>query len=234
MIPLHDDNPTRRFAWMTALLIATNIAVFLFELSLANGGPNALDSFVAHWAFTPKHFFAAPFSPAQIATVFVSMFMHAGWLHIGGNMLFLWIFGNNVEDRLGAFAYLGFYLVAGIAATVGQGLMDVAGDIPNLGASGAIAGVLGAYLLLYPRARVLTAVIIVFFIELVRIPAVVVIGIWFLLQLASGVGSLSGAAAHQGGVAYFAHVWGFVAGMVMVLPAVISDRLRRTRFVGWR
>ncbi len=235
MIPLHDDNPTRRFGWMTASLVAVNTAVFVFELSVASKGPAALDAFIGQWAFTPSRFFAHPLLPMEIATIFVSMFMHAGFLHIGGNMLFLWIFGNNVEDRLGPLRYLGFYLIAGIIATIGQGLMATGSAIPNLGASGAIAGVLGAYLLLYPRARVLTAIIIIFFIELVRIPAIIVIGIWFLLQLASGVGSLSGStAANQGGVAYFAHVWGFLAGMAMVLPFVLSDRMRRTRFVGWR
>ncbi len=230
MIPLHDNNPTKRFPVVTLGIVVLNVIVFLYELSLGAG----VDSFVNHWAFVPKNFFADPFSPYQIATIFASMFMHAGWLHIGGNMLYLWIFGNNIEDRLGPLPYLGFYLAAGVAATVGQGLMAASSDVPNLGASGAIAGVLGAYLLLYPRARVLTAVFIIFLIDLVRIPAVIVIGLWFVLQLASGIGSLGPAAASQGGVAYFAHVWGFLAGMAMVLPIVISDRTRRTRFVGWR
>lgn len=233
MIPLHDDNPTQRFAWMTALLIAVNVAAFLYELSVSSTGPNALNSFVATYGFTPKLYFAHPFSLLGIVTIFTSMFLHAGWLHIGGNMLFLWIFGNNIEDRLGPFVFLGFYLIAGLAATLGQGFVDSSSTIPSLGASGAIAGVLGAYLLLYPRARVLTAIIIVIFVELVRIPAVIVIGVWFLLQLASGVGSLGGP-ANQGGVAYFAHVWGFLAGMAMILPVVLAERGRRTRFVGWR
>jgi membrane associated rhomboid family serine protease len=230
MIPLHDDNPTRGFPYVTTLIITVNVALFLYELSLGSG----IETFVNQWAFVPKHFFADPFSPLQIATIFVSMFLHAGWLHIGGNMLYLWIFGNNIEDRLGPVRYLAFYLAAGIVATIGQGLMVPTSDIPNLGASGAIAGVLGAYVLLYPRARVLTAVIIVIFIELVRIPAIIVIGLWFLLQLASGIGSLGPAAAANGGVAYFAHVWGFIAGMVMAFPLVVSDRARRTKFVGWR
>jgi membrane associated rhomboid family serine protease len=230
MIPLHDDNPTKAFGWVTLILVVINVAVFLYELSLGPG----IETFIRQWAFVPKDYFAAPFLPHQIATVFASMFMHAGPLHIGGNMLYLWIFGNNVEDRLGALRFIGFYLLAGLVATVGQGLMAPAVDIPNLGASGAVAGVLGAYLLLYPRARVLTAVIIIFFIELVRIPALIVIGLWFVLQLASGVGSIAQASAEQGGVAYFAHVWGFVAGMLMAVPLLISDRARRTRFVGWR
>jgi membrane associated rhomboid family serine protease len=230
MIPLHDENPTTRFAWVTLLLILTNVAVFVFEIVRAQAG--TLDVFVAQWMFVPSRFFANPFAPAEIATIFVSMFSHAGLLHIGGNMLYLWIFGNNVEDRLGSLRYLAFYLLVGIAATLGQGFMSTTSDIPNLGASGAVAGVLGAYILLFPRARVLTAVIIIFFIELVRIPAIIVIGVWFLLQLASGVGSLGG--AQQGGVAYFAHVWGFAAGLLLVLPLIVADRTRRTRFMGWR
>jgi membrane associated rhomboid family serine protease len=230
MIPLHDDNPTSRFAWMTVVVMAANVAMFAYELSLGS----RLDPFILQWAFVPKRFFADPLAPAQLATIFSSMFMHAGFLHIGGNMLYLWIFGNNIEDRLGPLRFVGFYLLAGLAATIGQGLMDPASTLPNLGASGAIAGVLGAYLLLYPRARVLTAVVLVIFIELVRLPAIVVIGLWFLLQFASGVTALSSATANQGGVAYFAHVWGFVAGMLLILPAVIADRGNRTRFVGWR
>jgi membrane associated rhomboid family serine protease len=232
MIPLKDDNPTRRFAWMTVLVIAANVVVFAYELSLASQG--RLDPFIATWSFVPKRFFADPFAPAQIATIFSAMFVHAGLLHIGGNMLYLWIFGNNVEDRLGPFRFLGFYLLCGVVATFGQGLLAPGADIPNLGASGAIAGVLAAYLLLYPRARVLTAVILIVFIELVRIPAFVVIGLWFVLQLASGVLSISRSATASGGVAYFAHVWGFAAGLVLTLPLVIADRTRKTRFVGWR
>ncbi len=231
MIPLYDDNPTRRLAWMTVLIIAVNVAVFAYELSLA--GQGHLDAFIVTWSFVPKRFFAHPFAPSQLATVFSAMFMHAGFLHIGGNMLYLWIFGNNVEDRLGPFRYLGFYLVCGIAATLGQGLLAPGADIPSLGASGAIAGVLAAYLLLYPRARVLTAVILIVFVELVRIPAFVVIGLWFVLQLASGVLSIS-QTANAGGVAYFAHVWGFAAGLLLTLPLLIAEKTRRTHFVGWR
>jgi membrane associated rhomboid family serine protease len=158
------------------------------------------------------------------------MFLHGGFVHVGGNMLYLWIFGNNIEDRLGPVRYLGFYLVAGVAAAIGQAVFGGDATVPTIGASGAIAGVLGAYLLLYPRARVLTAVIIVFFIELVRIPAVIVIGLWFLLQLANGIFSIGA----QAGVAYFAHVFGFAAGLLLAVPLLVSDRMRRTRFVGWR
>lgn len=232
MIPLHDENPTQRVAWMTVAIIAVNVAVFLYEVSLSRSGQ--LDRFINTWSFNPARFFAHPSDPLQIATIFTAMFMHAGLLHIGGNMLYLWIFGNNIEDRLGPLRYLGFYLIAGIVATLGQGFTAATSDIANLGASGAIAGVLGAYLLLYPRARVLTAVIIIFFIELIRIPAVIVIGLWFLLQLANGVLSIGPAAASGGGVAYFAHVFGFAAGMLMAVPLLIADRARRTRFVGWR
>lgn len=232
MIPLHDDNPTRHFPWMTVSLIVLNFVVFLYELTLVNAG--TIDAFVNTWAFIPKRFFADPTSLAQIATIFTAMFMHAGWLHIGGNMLYLWIFGNNIEDRLGPARYLGFYLLCGLIATLGQGLIAPGLDVPNLGASGAIAGVLGAYLLLYPRARVLTAIIIIIFIELVRIPAAIVIGLWFVLQLATGIAGLSNVQAAQGGVAYFAHVWGFVAGIALVSPLWLRERTNRTRFVGWR
>jgi membrane associated rhomboid family serine protease len=232
MIPLHDENPTSGVAWMTITLIAVNVVVFAYELALARTG--ALTGFVQQWAFVPPRFFASPLALREIATIFIAMFLHGGILHIGGNMLYLWIFGNNIEDRLGPLRFLAFYLLAGIAATVGQGLMDPSNAVPNLGASGAIAGVLGAYLLLYPRARVLTAVIIIFFIELVRIPAVIVIGLWFLLQLGTGLLSIQGVGQQSGGVAYFAHVFGFGAGALLAIPLLVSDRMRRTRFVGWR
>ncbi len=228
MLPLKDDNPTSRFAWMTALVVAANAALFAYELSLASQG--LLEPFLATWSFVPNRFFADPFALGQIATIFSAMFLHASLLHIGGNMLYLWIFGNNVEDRLGPVRFLGFYLICGVVATLGNGLVAPGANALNLGASGAIAGVLAAYLLLYPRARVLTVVII----ELVRIPAFVVIGLWFVLQLANGVLSISQSASAGGGVAYFAHVWGFAAGLVLTLPLLIADRTRKARFVGWR
>ncbi|MDP9330569.1 MAG: rhomboid family intramembrane serine protease [Actinomycetota bacterium] len=159
-----------------------------------------------------------------LESVFVSMFLHAGWLHIGGNMLFLWIFGNNIEDRLRPFLYLLFYLAGGVAATVLEVALAPNNALPGLGASGAIAAVLGAYLVLYPRARVTTAVIF-FFITLIELPAAVVLGFWFLLQLFSGFGQL-GTDVASGGVAYSAHVGGFVFGLVVGLIVRSWDRRR--------
>lgn len=223
MIPLKDDNPTNRFPIVTVLLVALNIVVFLYELTL---GPTALEAFIRTHAFIPADFLADPFSVQQWMTVFAAMFMHAGFLHIGGNMLYLWIFGNNVEDRMGSVPFLLFYLLAGFAATVAQAFAAPASTVPNLGASGAIAGVLGSYILLYPGAAVLTLIPIFFFIEVARIPAFVVIGFWFVLQLANGIASLAPAIS-QGGVAYFAHIGGFAAGLAVALPLALLDRSRR-------
>ncbi|MBE0475831.1 MAG: rhomboid family intramembrane serine protease [Coriobacteriia bacterium] len=225
MIPLRDENPTRRFPWVTVALIAANVAMFAYQVSL---GPGIVE-FVTRWAFVPARFFGAPWDPRQWLTVFAAMFMHAGLLHIGGNMLYLWIFGNNVEDRLGRPRFIGFYLLAGVAATLAQGLVDTGSVIPNLGASGAVAGVLGGYLLLYPGAAVLTVIPIFFFIEVARVPAAFVIGFWFVLQLANGLIALAPGTAQVGGVAWFAHLGGFAAGALMMLPVWLSQR-RRTGF----
>jgi membrane associated rhomboid family serine protease len=230
MIPLFDDHRTRTFPWVTVALLLSNVAVFGYELTLASSG--RLDAFIGTFAFVPARFLADPFATSQLATVVTSMFLHGGFAHLGFNMLYLWIFGDDVEDRLGAPRFLAFYLMCGIAALAAQTLSDPASMTPTVGASGAIAGVLGAYLVLYPRARVRTLVIIVILFELVDLPAAIVIGLWFLLQLASGIGSL-GSAASAGGVAYFAHVGGFIAGVLVALPLRLNDR-RRTRFVGWR
>jgi membrane associated rhomboid family serine protease len=156
-------------------------------------------------------------------SVFVAMFLHGSWLHIGGNMLFLWVFGNNVEDKIGVIRYLLFYLLSGIAASVAQILIDPNSVIPNLGASGAIAGVLGAYLVMFPRRRVYT-LIIFFFITAVYLPAFVVLGAWFVLQIFSGVGSLSSRIGTGGGVAFFAHIGGFVFGAIIALLFFPKER----------
>jgi membrane associated rhomboid family serine protease len=232
MFPLRDENPTSRVTWMTWLLIAANLGMFGYMVWLAvTSGPSALNAFVAANAFVPARFLAAPFSLREWATVLTAMFMHGGWLHIGGNMLYLWIFGNNVEDRLGPLLFLGFYLACGTVATFAQAFAAPGTDLPNLGASGAIAGVLGAYLLLFPRARVVTAILIVFVIELTALPAWVLIGIWFVMQLGSGLGSLG--AATSGGVAYFAHLGGFATGLALIAPEWWRGR-KATRFVDWR
>jgi membrane associated rhomboid family serine protease len=233
MFPLRDENPTTNVTWMTWLLIAVNVAMFAYEtwLVVAIGGP-AYESFVLANAFVPARFFASPLAPREWVTIITAMFMHAGWLHIGGNMLYLWIFGNNIEDRLGPWRFLGFYVLCGIAATALQAGVAPGLAVPMLGASGAVAGVLAAYLLLYPRARVVTAVFIFFIIELAALPAWLIIAVWFVIQLASGLGSL-GQTTAIGGVAYFAHIGGFVTGIVLALPSWIEDRRKPTRFVGW-
>lgn len=203
-LPIGDDNrDRRRTPLVTYVLIALNVIVFLGQMSLG-------DSFTVDWSIVPRRLLANPLT--EWVTIFSAMFMHAGLAHIGGNMLYLWIFGDNVEDRLGTWLFLGFYLFCGVAATVAQVLVDPTSNIPNLGASGAIAGVLGAYLLLYPQQRVL----VLFGYRTIPVPAVIVIGLWFVLQVFGGVGQLS--AASEGGVAYMAHVGGFIAGVVGALP----------------
>ncbi len=232
MFPIRDENPTSQVPWMTWLLIAVNVAVFGYEawLTLQVGG-YAYETFVYTNSFVSARFFADPGSSRQWLTVLTAMFMHGGWLHIAGNMLYLWIFGDNVEDRLGSVRFLLFYLTCGTAATFAQGFLDTGMTLPSLGASGAIAGVLAAYLLLFPRARVITAVFIFFVFELTAIPAWLVIIVWFVIQLGQGLGSLGPSTANTGGVAYFAHIGGFVAGLLLALPVWWNDRNRPARFV---
>jgi membrane associated rhomboid family serine protease len=233
MLPLRDENPATRVTWMTWLLIALNVTVFAYGTWLAIAfSEAAYEAFVIANAFVPARFLASPLSPREWVTVFTSMFMHGGWLHLGGNMLYLWIFGNNIEDRLGPWGFLGFYLLCGIAATALQCVVEPGLTLPVLGASGAIAGVLAAYLLLYPRAKVVTAVFIFFVIELAALPAWLIIAVWFAIQLATGLGSL-GQTSALGGVAYFAHIGGFVMGLALALPLWAADRRKPTRFVGW-
>lgn len=200
MLPIGDDDSTRRTVpYVTYILIAINVVVFFLELS-------AGDPFIERWAFVPARFLANPAS--EFLTIFSSMFMHGGWLHLGGNMLYLWIFGDNVEDRLGHGLYAIFYLVCGIVATFAQLLLNMNSNVPNLGASGAIAGVLGAYLVMFPgrRVNVLMGRVVT------ATSALVVIGLWFLIQLFS-LGQIT--SANTGGVAYMAHVGGFIAGLVL-------------------
>jgi membrane associated rhomboid family serine protease len=170
-------------------------------------------------------FFDAPTSAASLLSIVTAMFLHGGWLHLGGNMLYLWIFGNNIEDRLGKLRFIAFYLGCGALASLTQAFIDPESTVPLVGASGAIAGVLGAYLVLYPRARVVTVIPIFFIIELATVPAVFVIGLWFLLQLAQGIGSIG----TMTGVAWWAHVGGFLAGVTAVAPLAATDLLRRVR-----
>jgi membrane associated rhomboid family serine protease len=202
MFPIGDDDSSRRTVpLVTYALIAVNVLFFFVEQS---GG----DAFIVRWAFVPRRFSANP--AGDFPTLFTSMFMHAGWLHLGGNMLYLWIFGDNVEDRFGHIGFIVFYLLCGLAASFAQLAFSLGSSVPNLGASGAIAGVLGAYILLFPqgRVRVLQGQ------QVVQMPALIVIGFWILLQFFSGIGSISNT-AESGGVAYMAHIGGFVAGLVL-------------------
>jgi membrane associated rhomboid family serine protease len=204
MIPLRDVIPTRTTPVVTVGLIVLNIVCFLYEQTL---GPRALDAFLRTWGLVPVDF--------VWDRVVTSMFLHGGWGHIAGNMLYLWIFGDNVEDRLGHVRFVIFYLLCGTAAALAQSFINSDSSVPMIGASGAISGVLGAYLVLFPHSRVLTLIPIIFFLQIVEVPAIVLLGLWFLMQLLSGVGSL-GNAADVGGVAFWAHVAGFVAGLVLV------------------
>jgi len=202
MFPIGDDDSAERTVpIVTYGLIALNVLFFLVELS---GG----DPFIQRWSVVPRRLIQNP--GADFITVFTSMFMHGGWLHLGGNMLYLWIFGDNVEDRFGHVKFLLFYLLCGIAATFAQVAFSAGSTVPNLGASGAIAGVLAAYIILFPRGQVK----VLMGRGVVPMPALVVIGLWIVLQFISGVGSIT-QSAETGGVAYMAHIGGFVAGLIL-------------------
>jgi rhomboid family protein len=212
LFPIGDNNSSRRtLPVVTYALIALNALVFSIELN--QGG-----SFIRQWAVVPRQLVANP--SAEIPTIFTSMFMHAGWMHLLGNMLFLWIFGDNVEDRLGRAKFLIFYLVCGISATLAQVVVSAESSIPNLGASGAISGVLAGYLVLFPKGRVK----VLMRGGVVALPAMVVIGLWIVLQLISGIGSFT-QSAQTGGIAYMAHIGGFVAGLALAF--LLSGRSMR-------
>jgi hypothetical protein len=213
MIPLRDENPSRTTPVVTRALIVLNVAVFAYQLMLGS----QLSSFVSAYALVPAHVAAgfegrAALVPA-LATLLTSMFMHGGWLHLIGNMWYLWIFGDNVEDRLGHAGYLLFYLVAGLASGLLHAALQPASRVPTVGASGAIAGVLGAYVVLYPRARVITLFPIIFFFPVVPIAAIYYLGFWFILQLFSGALSLAYGAS--GGIAWWGHIGGFAFGLLV-------------------
>jgi membrane associated rhomboid family serine protease len=221
VIPLRDRNPTRRTPIVTIGLIVACFAAFGLELSVtASGGDAALERFFEHWGAVPARITAALesgdyFGPATLGMI-TSMFLHGGWLHILGNMLYLWIFGNNVEDRLGRIPFLVFYLVGGITAALTQVVIDPQSEVPLVGASGAIAAALGCYVVLFPGARILSLVFLGFFYQLLEVPALVILGFWFVLQLISGAAAL-GATTASGGTAFFAHIGGFVLGVVVGL-----------------
>ncbi len=224
MIPLQDINPSRTRPYVTWLLIAANVVVFLLEWMLDLSGE--LDGLIYSAGLVPATI-TRDFFSLSLLTVFSSMFLHGGWTHLLGNMLYLWIFGDNIEDRMGHGRYLVFYLLGGIAAAAAQTIIDPNSPVPMVGASGAIACVLGAYLVEFPRARVRSLVTLGYFIRIAQVPAVIVLGMWFVIQFFNGFLSLSAALA--GGVAYFAHIGGFVAGVLLVKPFTVG----RPRATSW-
>lgn len=217
MIPLRDVIPTRTTPFVTVAIIVANALVFVYELSL---GPYAND-FVAYFGLVPAAF--------SWANVFTSMFVHGGLLHVAGNMLYLWIFGDNVEDQMGHGRFLVFYLACGTIAALVQTMMVPDSVVPMVGASGAIAGTMGAYFVLYPRSRIVSLVFLFIFVQVVEIPAIFFLGFWFLMQFLSGVGSIATTAQSAGGVAFWAHVAGFAAG----IGGILVFRKRERRRVEW-
>ncbi len=217
MIPLRDTNPSRSFPFITIILIIVNVVIFLFELYLGKH----LNELLSYFALIPaKYFYLATkggFNYIERFYPFItSQFLHGGWLHMIGNVWFLWIFGDNVEDRLGHSKFLLFYLLCGIAAGFTHVYTNPSSPVPTIGASGAIAGVMGAYTILFPRARVLTLVPIFFFIQFVELPAFIFLGIWFLIQFFSGTLALASGGAYSG-VAWWAHIGGFVVGVILII-----------------
>ena len=203
---------------VTPALIAANVLIFLYQWSL---GERAGTSFIFDWGVIPADF--------TLLTLFTSMFLHGGFLHAGGNMLYLWIFGDNVEDRFGRGRFLAFYLLCGAAAAVAQTLVSPSSRVPMVGASGAVAGVMGAYFVMYPHSRIVTLVPFLF-LQIIEVPAVFFLGIWFLMQFLSGVGSIAQVEAGTGGVAFWAHVAGFAVG---VLGGLLLRRPERQRVEYW-
>ena len=216
MIPLHDDNPTHSFPVLTVGLIAICVLVFLWQITLP---PQVAQEAIYSFGMIPAVLFGEARLPAELASVpatlsvLTSMFMHGGWMHLIGNMLYLWIFGNNIEDSMGHVRFILFYVLCGVAAALTQAFQDPGSTIPMIGASGAIGGVLGAYAMLFPRAHVLVLVPVGFFLTTVRIPALLVLGFWFVLQFIQDAMAPAG----QGGVAHWAHIGGFVAGVILIV-----------------
>jgi len=228
VIPLRDANPTRRTPYVTIAIIVACFLVFAYELYLqASGGDGGFEAFLTEHGLVPARLTddiaRGALDWVVLATILTSMFLHGSVLHLLGNMLYLWIFGNNIEDRLGRPGFVLFYLSGGLAAVLAQVAIDPRSQQPLIGASGAIAAVLGAYLVLYPGARILSLVFLGFFYQLIPVPALVVLGFWFVLQIIDGFTSLGGPSANAGGVAFFAHIGGFALGLVVG----VLIRLRR-------
>jgi membrane associated rhomboid family serine protease len=235
MIPIRDDTPRFSTPFVTYFIIALNTLAFLFELSVSEQGRGALNGLIYHFGVVPSRFdhVLAAWPASSLTGLFLpvltSMFLHASWLHLIGNMWFLWIFGDNIEDYLGHFSYLLFYLVCGFAAAITHILLNAGSRMPSVGASGAIAGVMGAYFVLYPKARVMMWFPPIFFFHL---PAWLVLGYWFFMQFLSGAAtSIAETSQTNGGIAFWAHVGGFVAGVVLI--KVLPARPRRYRYAAW-
>tara|TARA_E500000331_G_scaffold357286_1_gene418520 strand:- start:1179 stop:1898 length:720 start_codon:yes stop_codon:yes gene_type:complete len=209
MFPIKDDNPTETIPYITFLLIAFNVLVFFYQLGLSQTDNYRL---ILEYGFIPKYFFSSENGATSLFTMFSSMFLHGGLIHLLGNMLFLWIYGNNIEDSMGHIKFLVFYIACGLAAAFLQALVSQNSSIPMIGASGAVSGVLSAYFLLFPKARVLTLIILIIFITFIRIPAGILIGLWFLSQILNAYFT----DANSPGVAWYAHIGGFFMGLLLI------------------
>ena len=209
MIPLSDDIPTRNFPLITLLAIGANIWIYFEMFFSATVSPELVFN---QYGLVPYNLIHSPVT--EYPAIYSSMFIHSGFFHLAGNMLYLWIFGNNIEDVLGKFRFILFYLVCGTIAALGHIATNTDSIIPMVGASGAVSGVLGAYLVLFPFARVKTLIFIIIFVTVIRIPALVLLGLWIALQVLNGIAASDGSA----GVAWFAHIGGFLAGMILILP----------------
>jgi len=240
LFPVKDNLPTDRFPVVTVALIVANVLVYFL---LQQGGWEITSNATGDWSLEEYAAIPCDLSGAsgcqvprghidEIASVFTSMFMHGGILHLGGNMLFLWIFGNNVEDAMGRVKFVGFYLLGGVAAIALQTIIDTQANVPTVGASGAVSAVLGGYILLFPRQRVITVIFIVLFFTFLELPALLVIGFWFLQQVVFGYLDYASGAGEGGGVAYFAHIGGFVFGLLTI--RLLARRPRRTRPAPYR
>lgn len=222
MIPLRDTEPSYTFPIATVVIIALNIAAFLYEFSLDH---YELNWFIAQYGVIPTRF--------QWMDVVTGIFLHGGWMHLIGNMWFLWIYGDNVEDLLGHINFVVFYLLCGVAATLVHVVFNGDSRVPTIGASGAIAGVMGAYMVKFPNSRILTLVFVVVFVTTMEIPAFLILIYWFVIQFFSGIGSVGHSHLSQGGVAWFAHVGGFLAGIALVLLMTKRDRFSRRPALRW-
>ena len=211
MIPLRDETPTRIYPFVTLSLVILNVAIFLLEFVMGDN----VNVLFYRFGMIPARLANNWTDPGTLMTLFTSMFLHGGWAHLIGNMVYLWIFGDNIEDRMGHVRFILVYLCAGVAASLVEVFVDPTVNIPTVGASGAIAGVLGAYFILYPRSRITTLIFFGFFIRLIKMPALFVLGLWIIFQLFYGLSNLSLSEANSG-VAYFAHIGGFIGGMILI------------------